>query len=86
MGGGKEFSSISVDHRNNQHAWCRANTFETKILAFSVIGLALGFVGLAPNLDGWTLCLTLSQITIVVGGCLFRRATTNVFIVSLLNS
>lgn len=54
VGGGKEFTSISIHHRDNKHACCLANTFKTKILAVSAVEFVLKFVGSATTVDWWT--------------------------------
>lgn len=54
VGGGKEFTNISIHHRDNKYACCLANTFKTKILAVSAVEFVLKFAGSATTVDWWT--------------------------------
>lgn len=87
VGGGKDITSISILHKENKHACCLANSFKTKFLAFSASEFVLEFVGLPPR---WTKIVfffswiwSITEHIICGGGCIFKRATTNLLTASL---
>lgn len=68
VGGGTEFTSLWVHHRDSKHAECLEKTFWTKIFTFSVLELVVKTVGLAPTVSD-----LLQNTWLVGGGLLFSQ-------------